>query len=176
MSHYYKTLAMLVTVGCLVTLSGCIIDPNQNTAGSNYQPNPGGKAYGAASGSSEWDRGCNDAKGGGYDRSGNAGQAYEDGWNACRTNGNQSGAQQQGGVEVAKQACTFQFGQSGYVQTVTPLKPGFGNYRDRQFRPEGCLHRRRPGQSLGLGLDVIYRRPRATQRAICHNLQARRAQ
>jgi hypothetical protein len=125
MSHFYKTLAMLVTVGCLVTLSGCIIDPNQNPAGSNYQPNPGGKAYGASSGSPEWNRGCSDAKSGSYDRSGNAGQAYEDGWNACRSGGNQSGAQQQGGVEAAKQACTFQFGQSGYVQTVTPLKPGF---------------------------------------------------
>ena len=28
-------------------------------------------------------------------------------------------------MEAAKQTCTFQFGQSGQVQTVTPLKPGF---------------------------------------------------
>lgn len=33
---------------------------------------------------SDYDRGCADAKMGGYDRSGNATQAYEDGWNACR--------------------------------------------------------------------------------------------
>jgi hypothetical protein len=35
-----------------------------------------------ASGSSAWGRGCNDAKTGSYDRSGNAGKAYQDGWNA----------------------------------------------------------------------------------------------
>jgi hypothetical protein len=28
-------------------------------------------------------------------------------------------------VEAAKKACIFQFGQSGYVQTVSPLKPGY---------------------------------------------------
>ena len=35
------------------------------------------------SGTSEWDRGCSDAKSGSYDRSGNAGQGYEEGWNSC---------------------------------------------------------------------------------------------
>jgi hypothetical protein len=42
------------------------------------------------SGSSEWDRGCADAKSGSYDRSGNAGQDYEQGWNSCKGGGNQS--------------------------------------------------------------------------------------
>ncbi len=35
------------------------------------------------SGASEWDRGCADAKSGSYDRSGNAGAGYEEGWNSC---------------------------------------------------------------------------------------------
>ena len=34
-------------------------------------------------GSSEWNRGCADAKNGSYDRSGNAGPGYEEGWNSC---------------------------------------------------------------------------------------------
>jgi hypothetical protein len=42
------------------------------------------------SGASEWDRGCADAKSGSYDRSGNAGQAYEEGWNSCKGSGNQN--------------------------------------------------------------------------------------
>lgn len=40
--------------------------------------------YNNNSGSSAWDRGCADAKSGSYDRSGNAGQDYEQGWNSCK--------------------------------------------------------------------------------------------
>ena len=127
MSHYYKTLVQVAAAICLVTLTGCIIDPNQNgsygsSAGSYNQPHTTGSSHSAASG---YDRGCADAKAGSYDRSGNAGQAYEDGWNACHSGGNQSAAQQQGGVEAAKKTCLFQFGSSGRVQTVSDLKPGF---------------------------------------------------
>ena len=130
MSHFYKTLAMIVTTVSLFTLTACIVEPDKYNAhgssnGSYNQANPGTKAYGAASGPAEWDRGCNDAKAGSYDRSGNAGQAYEDGWSSCKSSGNQSGAQQQGGVEDAKSACLFKFGSSGRVQTVSDLKPGF---------------------------------------------------
>jgi hypothetical protein len=131
MSRYYKTLAMILTAGSLVTLTGCIVEPDKYNAhgsstGSYNQPHNTGSLHSAASGSSEWDRGCADAKAGAYDRSGNAGKAYEDGWNACHGGGgNQSGAQQQGGVEAAKKTCLFQFGSSGRVQTVSDLKPGF---------------------------------------------------
>jgi len=44
--------------------------------------------YNNNSGSSEWNRGCADAKSGSYDRSGNAGQDYEKGWNSCKGGGN----------------------------------------------------------------------------------------
>lgn len=130
MSYYYKTLVMVLTAGSLVTLTGCIVEPAKyyasgSTNGSYNQPHSGGTSNSTASGSSERDRGCNDAKSGSHDRSGNASKDYEDGWNACRSGGNQSGAQQHGGVETAKQACTFQFGQAAQVQTVSPLKPGF---------------------------------------------------
>ena len=69
-----------------VILSGCIVAPPNNSA-----------SYGASSAnakqsqsSSAWDRGCADAKSGSYDRSGNVGQDYEQGWNACKNESNQS--------------------------------------------------------------------------------------
>ena len=128
MSHHYKTLVQVAAAICLVTLTGCIIDPNQNgsygsSAGSYNQPHTTGSSHSAASG---YDRGCADAKAGSYDRSGNAGQAYEDGLECMLKSRRQpDGAQQQGGVEDAKSACLFQFGGSGRVQTVSDLKPGF---------------------------------------------------
>lgn len=42
------------------------------------------------SGPSEYDRGCADARSGSYDRSGNAGQGYEEGWNSCKGASNQN--------------------------------------------------------------------------------------
>jgi hypothetical protein len=39
--------------------------------------------YNNHSGPSEYDRGCADARNGSYDRSGNAGQGYEQGWQSC---------------------------------------------------------------------------------------------
>lgn len=130
MSHHYKALTMIIAAGSLAALTGCIIDPNyQNgsydpSAGSNYQPNRGGTSHNAASGASEYDRGCNDAKRGYYDQERHT-QAYKDGHRACEAGGNQGGAQHQGGLAAAKKACTFQFGKSGHVQKVSSLKPGF---------------------------------------------------
>ena len=40
-------------------------------------------AQSANSGPAEWDRGCEDAKVGSYDRSGHS-DAYEEGWQACK--------------------------------------------------------------------------------------------
>jgi hypothetical protein len=78
-----KTVALIFSMTGFVILSGCVVAPSNN-----------GKAQTASSanaqqstGSSEWDRGCADAKSGSYDRSGNAGQDYEQGWNSCK-NGN----------------------------------------------------------------------------------------
>ena len=66
MFHNTKTLIIAAAIGCLTLTAG------------------------AASGSSAWDRGCADAKSGSYDRSGKAGQAYEEGWNSCHKGGEQS--------------------------------------------------------------------------------------
>lgn len=127
MFRHYKILATIALAGSLVTMTGCIIPPDNNSSygsstGNYNHPNP---SYATASDSTEWDRGCNDAKRGHYDQN-RHNQAYKDGYHACEAGGdNQSGAQQQGGVHAAKQACHFQFGKSGHVQTVTPLKPGF---------------------------------------------------
>jgi len=66
MFHKAKTLIIATAIGCLTQTAG------------------------AASGPAEWDRGCADAKAGSYDRSGKAGQAYEEGWNACHNGGAQS--------------------------------------------------------------------------------------
>ena len=125
MSHHYKILTISALAVSLVTLTGCIVAPDKNNSygstGSYNQPQHAGSSHSAASGASEYDRGCADAKAGSYDRSGNAGKAYEEGWQACR---NQGSAQSQDGVEAAKQACNSTFGGNGKVQTVTPVKPG----------------------------------------------------
>ncbi len=97
MTHHYKILTISALVGSLVTLTGCIVDPGHNNAygsstGSYNQPQHAGSSHSSASGAAEWDRGCADAKAGSYDRSGKAGQAHEDGWQACK-----NGAQQQNG-------------------------------------------------------------------------------
>jgi hypothetical protein len=93
MSRYSKPLAIITTIGSLFFLSGCVIAPDQSRP---YGSSPSSYGSSGQSGASrapqasvgrEWDRGCADAKAGSYDRSGNAGQAYEDGWNACREGG-----------------------------------------------------------------------------------------
>jgi hypothetical protein len=72
--------------------------------GSGY-----GGGYGGGSGNAgrgDWDRGCSDAKAGSYDRSGNASRAYEDGWQACKRQGNSYGNQSSSEVSgAAKSAC-----------------------------------------------------------------------
>lgn len=81
----------------------------------------------AASGSSAWDRGCNDAKSGSYDRSGKASQAYEDGWNSCHNGGDKQSPQAASSEpsKKAKQACKAKFGGKATVKTVNALKPGW---------------------------------------------------
>jgi hypothetical protein len=101
MSHHYKTLVQVVTAVCLVTLTGCIVAPDKNnpygSSSSGYnQPHNTGSSQSAAA---EYDRGCADAKGGSYDRSGHAGQAYEQGWQACKGGGNSSNAPASGASE-----------------------------------------------------------------------------
>jgi hypothetical protein len=119
----HKTLPLLAILAGTVSLSGCIIPAgNDNSYGSSGGGNPHQQHQ---SGSSDYDRGCADAKGGSYDRSGHASRAYEDGWSACKAGGGQSGAQSQGGLDAAKRACLFQLGGNSHVQQVTPLKPGF---------------------------------------------------
>jgi hypothetical protein len=77
-----KTVALILSMSGFVSLSGCVVAPaNNGTANGNHQH------ANQKSGASEWDRGCGDAKSGAYDRSGNAGQDYEQGWNSCK-NGN----------------------------------------------------------------------------------------
>ncbi len=96
MTHYYKTLSMTIIAGSLVTLTGCIVEPDKYNAhsASNESYNQPHNASSSHSAASKYDRGCSDAKAGSYDRSGNAGQAYEDGWDACHNGvGNQSGTQ-----------------------------------------------------------------------------------
>jgi hypothetical protein len=44
---------------------------------------------------------------------------------AINGGGEQRGAQHRGGLEAAKQTCAFQFGRSGFVQTVNSFNPGF---------------------------------------------------
>jgi len=81
---------------------------------------------GAASGPAEWDRGCNDAKSGSYDRSGKAGQAYEEGWNSCRNGGEKSAqAASSEPSKKAKKACAAKFGGKFSIKTVTAGKPGW---------------------------------------------------
>jgi hypothetical protein len=82
---------------------------------------------GAASGSSARDRGCSDAKSGSYDRSGNAGKAYEDGWNACHNGGGEKSAQAAPSEpsKKAKKACAAKFGGKSSIKTVSALKPSW---------------------------------------------------
>ena len=64
-----------------------VVERNLQFCNENSGYNSG---YNNNSGSSEWNRGCADAKSGSYDRSGNAGQDYEQGWNSCKGDGNKS--------------------------------------------------------------------------------------
>jgi hypothetical protein len=102
MLHKAKTLFIAAAIGCLTQTAG------------------------AASGAAEWDRGCADAKAGSYDRSGKAGQAYEDGWNSCHKGGEQSTqAASSKPSKKAKKACAAKFGGKSSVKTVSALKPGW---------------------------------------------------
>ena len=103
MFHNAKTLIIAAAIGCL-----------SQTAG-------------AASGPAEWDRGCADAKNGSYDRSGKAGQAYEEGWNACHNGGGEKSAQAAPSApsKKAKKACAAKFGGKSSIKTVSALKPGW---------------------------------------------------
>ena len=86
-----KAAVQVLSLSGAVILSGCIVAPPNNnshegTASAHTQYTQ------QSSGTSEWDRGCADAKSGSYDRSGNAGQDYEQGWKSCQGTGNQSSA------------------------------------------------------------------------------------
>ena len=102
MFHKAKTLLIATAIGCLTQTAG------------------------AASGPAEWDRGCADAKAGSYDRSGKAGQAYEEGWNSCHNGGAQSTqAASSAPSKKAKKACAARFGGKSSIKTVSALKPGW---------------------------------------------------
>jgi len=89
MSFYNKPLVIIATVGSLFTLSGCIITPDQNghrgSSGSSYSQS----SQTQHSSDPEWNRGCNDAKGGYYDNDRHP-QAYKDGHRACESGGRSS--------------------------------------------------------------------------------------
>lgn len=80
------SIALIATMTGLVLLPGCVIAPPNNSSSGSYQA-------AKKSSSNEWDRGCSDAKSGAYDRSGNAGQDYEQGWKECN-NSSQSSSNQ----------------------------------------------------------------------------------
>jgi hypothetical protein len=80
-----KTVALIFSMTGFVILSGCVVAPSNNGAYNGKHQHADHK-----SGASEWDRGCGDAKSGAYDRSGNAGQDYEQGWNSCKNGDGQS--------------------------------------------------------------------------------------
>lgn len=102
MLHKTKTLIIAAAIGCITQTAG------------------------AASGPAEWDRGCADAKNGSYDRSGKAGQAYEEGWNACHNGGAQSTpAASTEPSKKAKKACAAKFGGKSKIKQVSALKPGW---------------------------------------------------
>lgn len=91
MFHYIQHIRPLVVAAGLLLLTGCIVESGRyNASGS---PSSG------AQNASNYDRGCADAKAGSYDRSGNADQAYESGWNACKSG---SGQQQNGAQNAAE--------------------------------------------------------------------------
>jgi hypothetical protein len=81
-----KTATQILFLTGAVILSGCAVPPANNSKGIAASS---GTAQ-QSTGSSEWDRGCADSKSGSYDRSGNAGQDYEQGWNSCKSESNQS--------------------------------------------------------------------------------------
>jgi len=84
-----KTATQILCLTGAVILSGCIVaPPNNNTHYGTSSANA--QHAQQRQGSSEWDRGCADANSGSYDRSGNAGQDYEQGWNSCKNESNQS--------------------------------------------------------------------------------------
>jgi hypothetical protein len=84
-----KVAAQIISLTGAVILSGCIVaPPNNNTRYGASNANA--QQTQQSSGTSQWDRGCADAKSGSYDRSGNAGQDYEQGWNSCKSESNQS--------------------------------------------------------------------------------------
>lgn len=79
-----------IVTACLLIV-GCGGNPHQRHArGMSNDGN--GNPVSQNSPSNEFDRGCSDAKDGSYDRSGNAGKAYEEGWNSCKSGGAASGA------------------------------------------------------------------------------------
>jgi len=90
MSKHHSTIAALALSVGVFTLTGCIVQPPQNSTNqvnnSSYQPHDQVQAGNQRQDAGrEYDRGCADAKVGSYDRSGNASQAYENGWSACRS-------------------------------------------------------------------------------------------
>jgi len=95
-SRQYKSLAIYALAYSLVTLTGCIVTPdanhNYNANNGNYNNNQPVSNHHAKSNSAEWDRGCADAEANSYDRSGNAGSGYEEGWQSCSKHANQQNA------------------------------------------------------------------------------------
>lgn len=83
-----KTAIQILCLTGVVILSGCIVAPPNNNTSSGVQSANAQQAL-QNQGSSAWDRGCADAKSDSYDRSGNAGQDYEQGWNSCKSGGGQ---------------------------------------------------------------------------------------
>jgi hypothetical protein len=85
-----KVASQILYLTGAVILTGCIVTRSNNNAHYGASIANGQQS----SGTSAWDRGCADAKSGSYDRSGNAGQDYEQGWNSCKneTSQNQSSA------------------------------------------------------------------------------------
>ena len=81
-----KVAAQILSLTGAVILTGCIVTPSNNNTHSGASTANAQQS----SGTSAWDRGCADAKSGSYDRSGNAGQDYEQGWNSCKSESNQS--------------------------------------------------------------------------------------
>ncbi len=92
-THNSTITALTISAAGLFTLTGCVVAPPQNSGyqgnNSSYQThNQAQSDIQHQDAGREYDRGCADAKVGSYDRSGNAGQAYENGWNACRSQNN----------------------------------------------------------------------------------------
>lgn len=69
---------------CLSSNDGVVAELTQQQGGQEGGRQP------AANVGTEWDRGCSDAKGGSYDRSKHS-DAYEEGWQACKAQGQPAG-------------------------------------------------------------------------------------